>query len=98
MDRNQKPEFDRTLDQVLQDALKTGDFSELSESASQSLRSAVDATVDYAKSIRDSASFLFGGHPYSPPKYKPPVNPPGAAGPQRPPDRKSTRLNSSHIH
>ena len=85
MDRNQKPEFDRTLDQVLQDALKTGDFSELSESASQSLRSAVDATVDYAKSIRDSASFLFGGHPYSPPKYKPPVNPPGAAGPQRPP-------------
>lgn len=84
MDRNQKPEFDRTLDQVLQDALRTGDFSELSESAGQSLRAAVDATVDYAKSIRDSASFLLGGRPFTPPKYTPPVNPtPPADNPAR---------------
>lgn len=71
MENKKGPEFKHSLQDALQDALRSGDYSQLRKAANETFPSIVKKTIETAKSIKDDAAFLFDWD------IKPKVPPPG---------------------
>lgn len=71
MENRKGPESKHSLQDALQDALLSGDYSKLRQAANETFPSVVKKTIETAKSIKDDAAFLFDWD------IKPKAPPPG---------------------
>ena len=81
MKNRQGPEFKHSLQDALQDALRSGDYSKLRQAANDTFPSVVKKTIETAKSIKDDAAFLFDWD--IKPKVPPPGRGPGSWKPEQ---------------
>lgn len=59
MDKKNIPDFGRVMNDALQDALRSGDFSGLRRTVNTTVQSVVSKTIECAKEARDDAAYLF---------------------------------------